>query len=80
MVAWLGSNGCNQWEEKVLGWEGWMVGERGELRWASILPGLGEGRRQPYGLGRLREPPPTPTPAWLVLKGKVCVQWRGQTQ
>lgn len=50
MVAWLGSNGCNQWEEKVLGWRGWMVGERGELRWASILPGLGEGRRQPYGL------------------------------
>lgn len=80
-------NGCMPWKQwlRPMGGEGTGLkgldgGERGELRaagWASILPGLGEGRRQPYGLWRLWEPPPTPTTAWLVLKGKAwgSVEW-----
>lgn len=43
--------------------------------WASILPGLGEGRSLPSGSCRLWEPS-----VWFVLNGKVWVQWGGQIQ
>lgn len=81
---WLHSLKAEPWALKQTGLEGLDGEDRGELLaasfssygWASILPSLGEGRRLCSGTLRFRGPPQT----WLVLKGKVWVQWGTQIQ